>query len=649
MKPNHLQMRAFILDQDFEDILALAAQVCEAPLAYFLAADGRLFAYDTDRGLLEVIDSDGFLVDENSGIHSDLLVVKDATKDNIFANSPYVLSSPFVRFFTCICVFDSDSYLLGYLLVASSEVRSITERQLSGLRRLGRQLAVSFDSKKEDESEVKRDSSSTELMSAIFRNAVDSVVVMDENWCILQWNPKAERTFGWAEREVKGKDFHTTVLPARFHESHFERLSSYQTNNSEVARDSVEIIARNRDGIEFPIALGISLTVLNGKHFFIGFINDITDRISAASILDKQKEFYENILNSLPTDIAVFDANHKYLFVNPGAIKDEEYRKFIVGKDDFEYCEYRKRDKSLAELRRAMFLEVKETGKEIRWEDTVKDPEGNPFTSLRRIFPVYDDRNELSMVIGFGIDITERKILEEKQNALVNQLSAQNTQLVDFCNIVSHNLRAPLVNMSMLAEYIQESEDEDEKNDLISKLSPVIESLHATFNELVESIQIKQDHDIKSENIVLADCLKRVLGEYEMEITKTGAVVEMLFDEAPAVRYPHKYLFSIFQNLMSNALKYHSPKRKPLITVQTKKLDDKIILTVADNGLGVDLEKHKDNFFKIGKVFHRHPNAKGFGLFMTKTQVEAMDGKIWVESTLDVGTTFFIEFKTQSV
>ena len=96
---------------------------------------------------------------------------------------------------------------------------------------------------------------------------------------------------------------------------------------------------------------------------------------------------------------------------------------------------------------------------------------------------------------------------------------------------------------------------------------------------------------------------------------------------------------------MSNALKYHAPGRRPLIKLSTQKLEDGTLLKVADNGLGIDLDKHKDNIFKIGKVFHRHPNAKGFGLFMTKTQVEAMGGKIWVESTAGEGATFFIEFK----
>ena len=76
-------------------------------------------------------------------------------------------------------------------------------------------------------------------------------------------------------------------------------------------------------------------------------------------------------------------------------------------------------------------------------------------------------------------------------------------------------------------------------------------------------------------------------------------------------------------------------------------MDDQIILSVRDNGLGIDLEKHKDDLFKIRKVFHFHPDAKGFGLYITKTQVETMGGKLWVESELGKGSTFFVAFKNQ--
>ena len=363
--------------------------------------------------------------------------------------------------------------------------------------------------------------------------------------------------------------------------------------------------------------------------------------------LDQQKKFYENILNKLPTDIAVFDSDHKYLFVNPGAISVKEYRKYIIGKDDYDYAEFRQRDKSTADYRREQFLRVKFTRKEIRWEDSMKGPAGNTITHLRRMFPVHDEKGKLSFVIGFGIDITDRKIMEEKQAVLVEQLSAKNTQLIDFCNIVSHNLRGPLVNMSLLVNYIEESTDTEDQVLLISKLHPVIDNLNTTFNELVESIQIKQDLEIKSEHILLIDCVQRTIEGLESIINKSGAHFEVDFDTSMRIFFPPKYLHSIFYNLLSNSLRYQSPKRNPLIKINFTKINDKALLSVTDNGLGIDLIKHSENFFKIGKVFHRHPNAKGFGLYMTKTQVEAMDGKIWVESTPDIGSTFFIEFSNQ--
>jgi signal transduction histidine kinase len=375
---------------------------------------------------------------------------------------------------------------------------------------------------------------------------------------------------------------------------------------------------------------------------------DLMDRKQVAKELDKQKSFYENILNKIPTDIAVFGPDHRYLFVNPFAIQNDTLRKYIIGKDDFEYARYRNRDESIAKMRRAQFLEIKEKGKEIRWEDSIVNPAGQTITHLRRLFPVFDDEGSLAQVIGFGIDITERKQLEEKQSVLVKQLSAQNTQLLDFCNIVSHNLRGPLINMSMLVEFIEETNDLDEIKLLVSKLNPVIESLNTTFNELVESIQVRQNLEIECEDIVMKDSLQRALDGLEMEIDKSNAELIIDLDEAPVVNFPPKYLSSIFHNLISNTLKYRSPDRRLKVEIKATRNENSIMLMVKDNGLGLDLEKHKDNVFKIGKVFHKHPNAKGLGLYMTKAQIEAMDGKIWLESTPDQGATFYIVFTNQT-
>ncbi|MCX6295280.1 MAG: ATP-binding protein [Bacteroidetes bacterium] len=196
----------------------------------------------------------------------------------------------------------------------------------------------------------------------------------------------------------------------------------------------------------------------------------------------------------------------------------------------------------------------------------------------------------------------------------------------------------------MLVDFIENSEDEKERNEILSKFKPVLSSLNESFNELVESLQVRNDHEIKSENIIVNDMLQKILAGMETEISTFGAKIEIDLNNSPTVHFPVKYMNSILFNLINNSLKYRSPLRNPIIKIKTEKINNKTILSISDNGIGIDLKMHKKNLFKIRKVFHEHPDAKGFGLFMTKTQVEAMGGKIWAESTPGIGTTFYIEF-----
>lgn len=251
--------------------------------------------------------------------------------------------------------------------------------------------------------------------------------------------------------------------------------------------------------------------------------------------------------------------------------------------------------------------------------------------------------------IGESYVIEEKKKVEQKRQEYTHLLELKNTQLVDFCNIVSHNLRAPLANITMLVDFIEHSDDEQERVEVFTKIRPVISHLSEIFNELVESVQIRQDTEVKMSKLNLEKVLKKVILGFDSQIKSYDAEIQMDFHEAPSIHYPQKYLDSIFTNLLSNALKYRDENRKPLIIFKSQNTEDGVVLSVSDNGLGIDLKMHGHSLFKIRKVFHKHPDAKGFGLFMVKTQVEAMDGKIWVESTPNVGSTFYVAFKTAKI
>ncbi|MBC7390820.1 MAG: response regulator [Opitutaceae bacterium] len=130
--------------------------------------------------------------------------------------------------------------------------------------------------------------------------------------------------------------------------------------------------------------------------------------------LDKQKEFYENILNCIPSDIAAFNPDHEYLFVNPVGIMNPEIRKWIIGKTDYDYCEYRNRPVSLANERRDTFNKVKNTGKQIEWEERLVNPQGVVNHFLRKLYPVMNQDGTMKMALGYGLNITERKHIEEE-------------------------------------------------------------------------------------------------------------------------------------------------------------------------------------------------------------------------------------------
>ncbi|CAM4215089.1 PAS domain S-box protein [Zobellia roscoffensis] len=260
---------------------------------------------------------------------------------------------------------------------------------------------------------------------------------------------------------------------------------------------------------------------------------------------------------------------------------------------------------------------------------------------------------EEGLIISLAIrDITkqrsaERKILKAKENleTLAHKLTNQNRQLADFTHITSHNLRSPVSNLNSLLDIYRTTDDELLRASLFEKFETVINHLTLTLNTLVEALKTKNPHseeDIKE--IQFEKVLSKTKDVLAGEILKTGAIIKADFSKCSKIEYHKIYLDSIFLNLVSNAIKYKSKNRKPVIEIESIIQDGKIMLEFKDNGLGIDLEQHGHKLFGLNKVFHRHPDAKGVGLFLTKSQIEAMDGTIYATSKVNVGTTFTINF-----
>lgn len=257
---------------------------------------------------------------------------------------------------------------------------------------------------------------------------------------------------------------------------------------------------------------------------------------------------------------------------------------------------------------------------------------------------------EEGLLISVAIrDITEQKHAEykilkakERLEVLTDNLLNKNRQLADFAHITSHNLRAPVSNLNSLLGFYNSATDEEDKAEIFSKFEIVIGHLTETLDTLVEALKTSNGAPTELKKLKFEDILNKTKEILTGEIEATNATIVSDFSSVNTVLYSKLYLESIFLNLISNAIKYKSPDRDPVIEIKTTLIKNRITLTIKDNGLGIDLEKHGHKLFGLNKVFHRHPEAKGIGLFMTKVQIESLGGSISAKSHVNKGTTFIV-------
>lgn len=204
----------------------------------------------------------------------------------------------------------------------------------------------------------------------------------------------------------------------------------------------------------------------------------------------QQRAFYEYILNNLPSDVAVFSTDHKYLFMNGYAVQNKEIREFLIGKDDFDYCRLKGISTNLAKERRQMLQSVIREKVEIEWEYETKDSNGNRKVILRKMSPILDAENQVSYVVGYGIDITAIKLSKEmlqKNNLFQSILMDMATKYINLpIDMVDVTINDSL---AQLGDFVQVDRvyifDYDDKSKTASNtfewcaegISPEIESL----------------------------------------------------------------------------------------------------------------------------------------------------------------------------
>jgi PAS domain S-box-containing protein len=264
------------------------------------------------------------------------------------------------------------------------------------------------------------------------------------------------------------------------------------------------------------------------------------------------------------------------------------------------------------------------------------------------MIPIYNSENELSHWVSIQRDVSAEKQQEKEKEQLIRELTKNNKDLKEFSYITSHNLRAPLSNLTGLLSLIEDIPIEDpELQEIMLGFNKSTHLLNDTINDLTKVMIIKDNLSIQKEDLLLKEVFENVINQLAFQINLYKPILQIDFEQVSILNINKTYIESILLNLLTNAIKYRTESKTLKIAITASQNNDSITLVFEDNGIGIDLERNRDKIFGLYQRFHDYPDSKGLGLYLVKSQVEAMGGIISIESEVNKGTTLTLIFKNR--
>ncbi|TDE30323.1 PAS domain S-box protein [Flavobacterium ranwuense] len=474
---------------------------------------------------------------------------------------------------------------------------------------------------------------SVEKFSSIFTSANDAIFIIDSsNGIVTSCNSRSSELTGYDNSELVG--WHNSHLfPVKYR----RKVGAFLVNH--LAKDDYIINETNiqrKDGKIIPVE------VASGKKFqvdnityLVCFIRDISERKNVDAKLNllslAASETTDTIVIANKKGEAVW-ANQAYLDLTGLNMEN------IIGQKPGYLSKGPETDLSATALMR----------KAIKNKESIKitilnyNKNKEKYWFELNITTVFDSNNNLINFIGVGRNVTQRIEKEFELKKLLDVTSCQNNKLYNFTHIVSHNIRSHTSNLSMVVDVIENTDDITEKLSYFDLFKEGTEKLSETIEYLNEIITIQQKTNIEKTKIPLKSEIEKTRMALSLAIKDSQITITHTIPEDLVVNAIPAYLDSILLNLFTNAIKYKSPKRKATLDIGYEIIDNYTVINFRDNGLGIDLKKNGHKLFGMNKTFHGNEDAKGIGLFITKNQLEAMNGKIEVESEEGLGSNFKI-------
>lgn len=456
----------------------------------------------------------------------------------------------------------------------------------------------------------------------------------------LTWDKEMYRIFDVNENEFSGvfEAWSNTI-----HQDDKKRIFIATQKAIEGTKDFDEEfrIKLNDGSLRYIKGLSKTIKDINGKPIKMTGANwDISELRSAELKLARSTKSFSETFEHSAIGMALVNPDLRWLKINKSL-------SYSLGYSESELLKMKATDmthpEDLTDSQQFKTKVFNGSNKNLHLQKRYFHKNGNIVHAIIGVTPVFDYDDKPSHAIVQFLDITKRIESQKKLEGLVEVTKSQNESLTNFAHIVSHNLRSHSTNMTMLTKFLNEEEDEDERKNLNRMITSATESLSETIAHLNDVVQVKTGALEKLQSISVLNTINQITKSINGILEEHSAILKIDVSKTHFVSAVPAYLESIFLNILTNALKYRSAERTPVIEIKSRIKKDKVLITFTDNGQGIDLNRHGDKIFGMYKTFHKHKDAKGIGLFITKNQIESMNGTINIESVVDKGTTMFIE------
>ncbi len=374
----------------------------------------------------------------------------------------------------------------------------------------------------------------------------------------------------------------------------------------------------------------------------IGYGIDVTALRHAQHVIDDQRSFYETILDNLPADVAVFDADLRYCYLNPQAQPDAALRTWVVGRTWEEFVAHAHISASRAQQRREVVTQVLTTRRVVSWDEPIP----HPLTGAERIYrrhlqPLFHASGALRLIIGYGVDIT---LVREAQRAAEQAARARENFLAN----MSHEIRTPLNGVLGMVAILAKTSLTATQREYLEIVGASGRHLLGVLNDVLDMAKITSGHlELEEAQFVLADVLHAVAQQVAFRAAEQGVALRL--ETASPLRggvVGDAYrLQQVLLNLLTNAIKF-TPKgtvtlQLNLLAVTPDVAD--VRFSVTDTGLGIPPERQDAIFEEFTQAYTdttRRFGGTGLGLAISQRLVAQMGGHLVLASTEGAGTTF---------